>query len=309
MLRFEKILCPVDFFPASFRAFDYAARLATNYGAKIHVLHVIPPLIPAAYGAPISIGDLTAELEKESRRMLSQLRVRGEKAGVTVETEVLIGDIDIEIHRSIESRKADLVVMGAHGRRGFERWVMGSVTERMLRRCPVPLIVVGHGSGRRLAPPKMNRILVTTDFSDGTADALAYAFSIAQECQARMTLLHVVPDLSAEAGAEITQPLVASVREKLEALIPIGVRAWCEVSSRVDVGEPHQVIAETVGRKRPGLLIMNIHGKGMIERALLGRTAERVLRSVIDVCPVLLIPPAKTNEKARTPKKRKAAAA
>jgi nucleotide-binding universal stress UspA family protein len=166
---------------------------------------------------------------------------------------------------------------------------------------------VGHGSERRPVPPKISRILVTTDFSDGTSDALAYAFSIAQECQARMTLLHVIGDSYAEVGSKVTQPLVAGVRETLKTLVPEGVRDWCEVTTRVDVGEPHQIITETVETKRPGLLIMNIHGKGMIERALLGRTAERVLRSVVDICPVMLIPPAKVTRKAKIPKKRKAA--
>jgi nucleotide-binding universal stress UspA family protein len=297
MAQFDRILCPVDFFPASLRALDYAVKLAANYGARVYALHVVAPLIPAAYGVPIDAGELTADLEKESRRMLSKLKAKGERQGVPIETEVCIGDIDLEIHRAIESDRAGLVVMGAHGRRGFERWVMGSVTERMLRRCPVPLIVVGQGSERRSIPPKIDRILVTTDFSDGTTDALDYAFSIAQECQARMTLLHVIGDLSAEVGSRMTQPLVAAVRVKLEALVPEGVRDWCEVSTRVDVGEPHEIITRMVQSKRPGLLIMNIHGIGMIERALLGRTAERVLRSVIHVCPVLLIPPMKAAAK------------
>ncbi|HEX4999497.1 MAG TPA: universal stress protein [Terriglobia bacterium] len=302
MVEFEKILCPVDFFPASMHAFDYAVKLARNYDARIHALHVVAPVIPAAYGAPLNVGELTADLEKESKRVLARLKAKGEKAGVPIDTEVRIGDIDVEIHRAIDKRNASLVVMGSHGRRGFERWVMGSVTERMLRRCPVPLIVIGHGSERRSIPPKINRILVTTDFSDGTGDALSYAFSIAQECQARMTLLHVVEELSAEIGSELTQPLVASVRKKLEALIPEDVRDWCEVKTRVEVGDPHTVISEIVETQKPGLLVMNIHGKGMIERALLGRTAERVLRSVVDICPVFLIPPA------RAQKKRKASA-
>jgi nucleotide-binding universal stress UspA family protein len=306
MAPFENILCPVDFFPASLRAFEYALRLASNYGARIHALHVVVPPMPSAYGAPMDVGDLTTEMEKESKRMLVKLRAKSEKAGVPVETEVLIGDVDLEIHRSIESRKADLVVMGAHGRRGFERWVMGSVTERMLRRCPAPLIVIGGASKRRsTSPPRINRILVTTDFSAGTSEALAYAFSIAQECQARVTLLHVIGDLSAEVGFKRTQPMIAAIRKQLEALVPEGVRDWCEVTTRVDAGEPHQVITETVNAKKPGLLIMNIHGKGMIERALLGRTAERVLRSVINTCPVFLIPPARP---AKALKKRTSAA-
>lgn len=308
MPPFEKILCPVDFFPTSLRAFDYAVKLAANYGARVHALHVVPPLIPSAYGNPISVGDLTVEMEKESRRMLSKLRAKADKEGVQATAEVVIGHIDHEILRSVEKQNSGLVVMGAHGRRGFERWVMGSVTERMLRRCPVPLMVVGHASERRSVPPKIKQILLTTDFSDGTDAAMGYAFSIAQECQARLTLLHVIADLSAEAGSDMTQPLMAAVRERLEALTPEGARDWCEVKARVEVGEPHQVIADTVEKTRPGLLMMNIHGKGMIERALLGRTAERVLRSVIHVCPVLLIPPAKKTGTAGKSKKRKTAA-
>jgi nucleotide-binding universal stress UspA family protein len=300
MVRFDKILCPVDFFPASLRAFDYALKLAANYEARVYVLHVVAPVIPAAYGAPLSVEDLTADLEKESRKLLSRLKTKGDKERVPVDVEVRVGDIDLEIHRSIEARKADLVVMGAHGRRGFERWVMGSVAERMLRRCPVPLTIVGHGPERRSIPPRINRILVTTDFSEGTSDALGYAFSIAQECQSQMTLLHVVDEVSAEVGSELTQPILESVREKLESLVPDDVRDWCQVKTRVDVGEPYQVIVKAATAMKPGLLIMNIHGKGMVERALLGRTAERVLRSVIDVCPVLLIPPMRQRKRRKS---------
>jgi nucleotide-binding universal stress UspA family protein len=299
MVRIENVLCPVDFFPASRRAFDYAVKLAASYGARIHLLHVIAPLIPATYGDSFDVGDLVAEIEKESAQMLAKLKARGEKAGATIHTEVAVGDIAQEIQRAADSRKADLVVMGAHGRRGLERFVMGSVTERMLRRCPAPLIVIGHDSRRRRTPPAIKRILATTDFSDGTTDAMAYAFSLAQECQARITLLHVVADLSAETGAKTSPAQMAAVREKLEALAPEGARDWCDVRIQVASGEPHEVIARMVKTQKPGLLVMNIHGKSMVERALLGRTAERVLRTVIHACPVLLIPPAQARGKRR----------
>jgi len=70
MIRFKKILCPVDFFKASLRAFEYSLRLAANHGARVHVLHVVAPMIPSVYGAPIGVEDLTARLEKESRQLL-----------------------------------------------------------------------------------------------------------------------------------------------------------------------------------------------------------------------------------------------
>ena len=186
MVRFRKILCPVDFFKPSTHAFNYALKLAANYRAGVHALHVVAPVIPAAYGAPFSVEELTADLEKESERLLKKLKAGAEKSGVSITTEVKLGDIDLEIRRSVDAQKADLVVMGTHGRRGFERLVMGSVTERMIRHCPVPLITVGPGR-KDTAPPDIRRILVTTDFSEGTRDAMAYALSIAQECQAKIT--------------------------------------------------------------------------------------------------------------------------
>src|SRR5688572_6947319 len=140
MVRFKRILCPVDFLGASTAAFDYAARLAEQYSAKLHVLYVVAPVMPAPYGIAFSVAEFTADLEKESKRSLQKLVSRAAKARIDVRTEVRIGDVDSEILRATQGQKADLVVMGAHGRRGFERLMLGSVTERMIRHCPVPLI-------------------------------------------------------------------------------------------------------------------------------------------------------------------------
>src|SRR5688572_2361414 len=120
MVQFKTILCPLDFFKASSRAFDYALKIAANYGARVHALHVVATMMPAAYGAPFSVEDLTSKLEKESTRMLQKLKERAAKAKVDVTTEVRLGDIDLGILHSIKNQKADLVVMGTHGRRGFE---------------------------------------------------------------------------------------------------------------------------------------------------------------------------------------------
>jgi nucleotide-binding universal stress UspA family protein len=290
MVRFRKILCPVDFFNPSKHAFNYALKLAANYVAKVHALHVVAPVIPAAYGAPFSIGDLTADLRKEAMRLLQKLKQVAEKAGVAVTTEVRLGDIDIEIRHSVEAQKADLVVLGTHGRRGFERLVMGSVTERMIRHCPVPLITVGPGR-KGASPPNVRRILVTTDFSEGTADAVAYALSIAQECQAKVTLLHVVHDIAADVSGKYREPLWRGIESELQKLVPKDALDWCEVETCIETGVPHQFIPRFLLSKKFDLLVMNIHGKGILDRALLGSTAERTVRAATEICPVLLIPP------------------
>lgn len=301
MVRFRRVLCPVDFFKPSKQAFEYALKLAANHEAAVHALHVVAPVIPAAYGAPFSVADLTADLEKESRRLLKKLQLDAAKSGVRVSVDVRVGDIDLEIRRAIDKDKADLVVMGTHGRRGFEKLVMGSVTERMLRHCPVPLITVGPGRKGIAAPPNIRRILVTTDFSEGTRDAMAYALSIAQECQSKVTLLHVVHDIAADIRGKYHDPLLRGIEAELKNLVPEQVLDWCEVETRIEAGLPYEFIPNFLKSEKFDLLVMNIHGKNMLERALLGSTAERTVRAAAEICPVLLIPPlAKTKSKKRS---------
>jgi len=297
MVQFKKILCPVDFFKASAGAFDYALKLAANYDARVHALHVVAPVISSAYGAPFSLDDLTSDLEKESKRLLQKYKDRAARANVRLTTEVRLGDIDLAILRSVEAQKADLVVMGTHGRRGFERLVLGSVTERMMRHCPVPLLVIGAAPRKNSSLPKIRRILVTTDFSAGTAEAVAKALSLGQRYRAKVTLLHVLYGEAAEAAGKYRDPLIRGIEVQLQKLIPARALEKCEIETRIEDGSPSVVIPAFVKSGGFDLLVMNIHGKNLLDRALIGSTAERTLRAAAGICPVLLIPPAKRGKR------------
>ena len=297
MITIKKILCPVDFFPASDRAVKYAAGLAKNYDATLHLLHVIAPLVTTAYEYPINTYEIIRSMQTASGREMKKLEAKVKATGVDVRTELRTGSIQDAIKRSIASVKPDLIAMGTHGRRGVERWFMGSVTEWLMRHTPVPVLTIS--AKERLKEPVFRRILVTTDFSEGTTDALEYAFSIAQENESRISLMHVVSDLAVEPPGRYRRPLVTGVQKQLEALIPSEAGNWCDVEVRVDEGLPYQVILDVLKKQKPDLLVMNIHGKGMLDRALLGSTAERVVRAA--GCPVMLVPPlakAKTNQEA-----------
>jgi nucleotide-binding universal stress UspA family protein len=154
----------------------------------------------------------------------------------------------------------------------------------------------------RTALPAIRRILVTTDFSAGTAEALKYAFSFAQESQARITLVHVIDQVTVESSVKSSLPTIDAIRRQLEKLVPSEARPWCEVKTRVEVGVPYSTILELQKSEKADLLVMNVHGKGLIDRALLGSTAERVVRGA--TCPVLLIPPAARLEKRKPARKR-----
>jgi nucleotide-binding universal stress UspA family protein len=295
MVRIKTILCPVDFFPASLKAFDYALKLASNYGAGVYVLHVVSPMVPTAYDFPVNISEYTGALEQVSRRELLKLKKKADGAKVPFQSQVLVGGIDDGIHKAVTRTRADIVVMGTHGRRGFERWIMGSETDRLIRTSPVPVLTIASARGTRTSPPEIRRILVTTDFSAGTSDAIKYAFSMAKECHARVTLVHVVHSVAMEASPEIAAPVLLEAQTQLERLVPAGARKWCEVKVRVDVGVAYQTILKIQKSEKIDLLVMNVHGKGMIDRALVGSTAERVVRAA--ACPVLLIPPSAQSTK------------
>ena len=300
MISIKKILCPVDFFAASDRAVNYAAGLALNYDAKIHLLHVVTPAIPTAYEYPLNTVDIVRSMQEASACEMKKLAAKLKAKGVRVETEVKAGDVHDILKRSISTAKPDLIAMGTHGRRGVGRWFMGSVTEWLMRHCPVPVLTLSADD--KVTEPRFRRLLVTTDFSEGTTAALAYAFSIAQENQSQVTLLHVINDLVMDPVNKYRESLLAGVNKQLEDLVPADVRNWCEVETQVEVGLPYRRILKILGSEKPDLLVMNIHGKGMLDGALLGSTAERVVRA--SRCPVLLIPPLKKARVARKSKPR-----
>jgi nucleotide-binding universal stress UspA family protein len=283
MININKILCPVDFFPASEAAVKYAAGLAGNYDARLHLLHVITPIVAGAHEFMFDTTDIIRSLEKAAAAEMNKLVDMLKSTGVAVDTEISTGDVYNEIKNAIASQKPELVVMGTHGRRGVERWFMGSTTEKLMRHSPVPLVTIS-AAGERPSVPRFRRILVTTDFSDGTPDALAYAFSVAQENDSRLTLLHVAHEPTAN-------PLIKEVEKQLYDLVPAEALNWCDVDTRVETGVPYRIILKTIQDEGIDLLVMNIHGKGMLDRALVGSTAERVVR--VAPCPVMLIPPMK----------------
>jgi nucleotide-binding universal stress UspA family protein len=296
MISIKKILCPVDFFPASDAAVGYAAALAGNYGAAVHLLHVVTPVAAAAYEYAIDTTEIMKAMEDRAGDELTKLAERARASGADVDSEIRVGDVYEQIKNEIECLKPDLVVMGTHGRRGVERWFMGSTTEKLLRHSPVPLITIS-ASGEKSVPPRFHRILVTTDFSDGTADALTYAFSVAQENESEISLLHVLHDVTADVSGKYRESLLQGLQKQLDDLVPPEARTWCDVNTIVETGVPYRIILRMLEGERIDLLVMNIHGKGMLDRALLGSTAERVVR--VAPCPVMLIPPLKRKLKRR----------
>jgi nucleotide-binding universal stress UspA family protein len=277
----------MDFFPASERAFDYALKLASKYGASVHVLHVISRIVPTVSDKPVRTSPKTRDEEKQAKRELKRLEDKAANASVAIETEIRIGDPDVQIIDTIKDSGADLQILGTHGRRGIELWIMGSVAERMMRASPIPLVVLGSGAK---AGTSLQQVLVTTDFSKGTADAIAYAVSVGEKHAAKVTILHVIETPPAALGWEPPLKLKTDIGRQLAKLAPPDNS---DVTTRVEIGTPYSTVLDVIKELKPGLVVMNTHGQGMVERVLIGSTVERVVRGVGGKVPMLLIPPMK----------------
>ena len=289
MINLEKILCPVDFSAVSDDAVDYAATLAKLYEASVHLLHVVSPIFPTFGSIKINTSHLTHSARVAATDQLYALRKRLKHEDVITEFVVRVGKVYEEIKTAIEAFKPDLLVIGTHGRRGIDRWFMGSTAQQLLRHSPVPIVTISAGGRRSRSRHPFRKILVTTDFSEGTPEALSFAFSLAQENQSKITLLHVINDAAVDLSVKYRKKVLSASQRQLEDLVPAGARDWSKVLTRIETGTPYKEILKILKANKMDLLVMNIHGKGMLDRVLIGSTAERVVRGA--QCPVMLIPP------------------
>ena len=126
-----------------------------------------------------------------------------------------------------EKHNADLIVMGTHGRRGYDRVVLGSVTNRVMRRASCPVLAIckpqqeSSTKEHEGTSHHLRRILFCTDFSENSERALSYAISATDEYGAALTLLHVLEEIRNPSKA---QAAVATATEQLGTLIPPEIR-------------------------------------------------------------------------------------
>jgi nucleotide-binding universal stress UspA family protein len=146
MIELKKILLPTDFSETSLEALKYAISLSTEYGAELTILHVInEQLVTEGLSLPriVSMDEIEKEMHREAARQMKDfLAGAGELSGVTHRTVTLSGNPFLEIIRYAKDNQIDLIVIGTHGRSGFEHILFGSTAERVVRKAPCPVLSV-----------------------------------------------------------------------------------------------------------------------------------------------------------------------
>lgn len=297
--RLRHVLCPTDFSEFSELALRHAAALARATGSDLTVAHVFPYPVPLGGEVPYFTSQLLGSAARaEQLDKLKAFARPAETVGVRVRCVLREGDPSREIARLAEALPADLLVLGTHGRGGFERFLLGSVTEKLLRRAPCPVLTVCHGEApglERGAPFK--RILCATDLRSAALDVVEYALSLADAASAYLTLLHVLegPEFERDSPLRFWVPEIQTLRGRLRQdarmrlrlAVPDEVRLQVAVRDLVAEGRAHEEILRVAREEAPQLIVLGAHGHGALERMLFGSTSHRVVREA--PCPVLIV--------------------
>jgi nucleotide-binding universal stress UspA family protein len=261
------------------------------------VLHAVSPIpVPALMGAT---RDVAAILAPRADELRADLVSAVQQNGIDLSTADLVVDHGEPVPcilRHAAMSQNTMIVMGTHGRSGFDRFALGSVTEKVLRKATCPVLTVPPTSVAKSSLP-FKRLLCPVDFSAPSLTAFEHALAIARESDAHLTLLHVLDWASlseTDALAEVAPGAYAfrryldeQAQRQLERLKPEGGTEYCELALVVRYGRAHEGIIDTAAAERSDLIVMGVHGRNAFGLALFGSTTNQVVRHA--VCPVLTL--------------------
>ena len=280
MINIKRILCPTDLSPYSGNAVRYALALARAHDAELILLYCTDRL-DGKEELLNSVLDYVDPSDPRCRLAIAPA-----------------DHVDEQIMTQAQVERVDLIVMRSR-RRPHRAALLGSTAESVSRSAPCPVLVM-HSDEEEFvndnlkADPK--RILVAYDFSDYSELALKYGLSIAQEHQAELHLLHVLPTHSVNDPEIAWYPMKGksayhNVACRLQRVVPDEVHLWCGVKTAVSEGNPYREILNYAENNDIDLISVGAHGAGFGMRALFGSNVDRVLRQAS--CPVLVARPLK----------------
>lgn len=277
----KRILVPTDFSDISKLATRVAIRIAHDLGAELVLAHAwyLPGL---SFGAePISLaGNLVEEMSGDARRGLDDALEDAKRDGASAVTATLLsgGPPWSRLVQVLEAAPAfDLVVIGTHGRTGFERVVLGSVAEKLVRHAPCSVLAI------RGEPDTFTDVLCPIDFSESSQVVMSRAAQLVGPGGSGITLLHVVEAPTPTSGTfdalfvrDLEKAALRALDElarELRSKVEVPVQTCCRVGHA-----GAQILTMLDDEPVFDLVVVGSHGRTGLRRALLGSVAEKVVR-------------------------------
>jgi nucleotide-binding universal stress UspA family protein len=272
-------------------ALKYAAAGARIFGAELTVLHVmhfdLPPYFTRTQTGQLkrqlkaAKADAQKHLTNHVRRVLGASGDKLKVRYVVIERPAAVGILE-----TIETGKHDLVVMGTHGRSAVQRFLLGSVTEAVVRNSSAPVFVVRHKEHDFVdvhnpeAVPVLKNIMCPVNEASTAQSSLAVAGALAQRFEATLTVLYIIePDVS---------QTVPEARRTVCSWVPQAVALQCAVQPRIKRGHAAEQIVRFAAETKQDLIVLGAPGRHRFSMPLFGETTELVLRNA--PVPVLVLP-------------------
>jgi nucleotide-binding universal stress UspA family protein len=281
----QNVLIATDFSRYSSAALSFGLQVAKAYQGQAYVVSVLPTsefLLagPEAYvAAKDAVFRDLVELKSELKRTHSY------DEGTDYHLFLLEGDVAQAILDFARQKGIDLIVVGTHGRGGLGKALMGSVAERVFRASPVPVVTLGPHFCSVRREDSLRNILVAADFSPASERALRYAAALAQERNAKLTLLHVLSKVTVD-GAVDRPRLMQSVKTRLTELLGREA-ASVECRLRVETGRVVPTVLKATEETDADLLVIGVRPSGgVLDRLMFPHAYELICESP---CPVLTL--------------------
>jgi nucleotide-binding universal stress UspA family protein len=275
----RKILCPIDFAPPAEDALRVAARIAVDWHAALEIVHVwhVPAL--AAGDLPLPAEAMKALADEEGLGLADAVAEARGVGVAEVTARVLQGSPwERIVDAARRDRDCELVVLGTHGRKGFARWMLGSVADKVVRHAPCSVLVARARGGAG----QFRHVLCPVDFSDRSRFAFEQAVAIAAPDGIGVQLVHVIdPPRTHHHGV----PPMSDVLYDLDKRATLQLEDWAAaarqgvVTCDVRVGDPaREVLAALEEDATIDLVVVGTRGRTAIERVVLGSVAEKLAR-------------------------------
>jgi nucleotide-binding universal stress UspA family protein len=295
-IRIKNILVPTDFSERSLELFAVAPRLAKQFGASLHLVHVYEPDTPmtSVMGMPLALPPV--HVAKGVRRHLKEV---AKKFGVELRpgfTHAVEGRPFEEICRLAREQEIDLIMVATRGNTGLKHLLLGSTAERIVRYSPCPVLVVHPRQKAEKRGLRFDRILVPVDFSGCSRKGLDYAKRLAQQFDSTLILLNSVAFhyyITSDEYARYDLPLLmhqaeAASRKQMRELMETTEWDGIKVQPSLQIGHAGQQICARAVEHRADLIVTSTHGTTGLKHMLVGSTAEYVVQHAS--CPVLVVP-------------------
>lgn len=289
-----KILVPLDFSELGVIALQSAEKLATLFNGSVTPFHSYLPVNEMEGPYMLGFGSTPIEDYKEVETALHErLReVARENLPENLIREPLVS-VGSPAQAIVEEAKDfDLIVMTTHGRTGFSRIFLGSVSEKVLRTSDRPVLIVNQE--RELSD--LNSMLLTTDFSDNSKEAFPLAAQIAEKADAKIDLVHIF-SFDPQNEEAPSEPTVKLRRQRLKVLAKEELHKISELIDTeviVSSDSPHEALLNYNLNNPHDLVVMSTVGRTGIDYLMMGSTTANMVR--YGKSPVLSINPKKKNE-------------